>query len=206
MAVITISRQFGAGGTTLGERLAKRLGYRYVDDELVQRVAQKMGVSEERVDIFEKKGTPKLVKLLECVLSKDALERRASEKEYVEQTRYVNEVKGVIEKLYDEGNVVIIGRGGNYTLQHHKNAVHVFLVGNMERRTGFLREKYKLSEEEAGKAIREADMIRERFLNCFSDRKDHDDPHLYTLVLNMNRINMQKAEDLIAKMVSDLES
>ncbi len=56
MAVITISRQVGAGGVTLGQRLAKRLGYRYVDNEIIEQVAEKVRVSSDEVRGFEKSG------------------------------------------------------------------------------------------------------------------------------------------------------
>ena len=60
MATITISRQFGAGGATLGERLSKTLGYRYVNDQLIMEVAKNVGVSLSRVRTIERKGTSKL--------------------------------------------------------------------------------------------------------------------------------------------------
>jgi cytidylate kinase len=69
MAVITISRQFGAGGTTLGARLSKRLNYRYVNDELIREVARNVGVSSRQVQSFEKRGTSKLMKLLDKIVS-----------------------------------------------------------------------------------------------------------------------------------------
>ena len=69
MAVITISRQFGAGGTTLGARLSKRLNYRYVNDELIKEVAKNVGVSSLQVRTFEKRGTSKLRKLLDKIVS-----------------------------------------------------------------------------------------------------------------------------------------
>lgn len=76
LAVITISRQFGAGGTTLGKRLSKRLGYRYVDDALNKEVAKKVGVSSQQVRTFEKRGTSKLMRILDRVVSPDYIDHR----------------------------------------------------------------------------------------------------------------------------------
>lgn len=203
MAVITISRQFGAGGTTLGERLAKRLGYRYINDEMVKDVAKNVGVSSGQVRSFEKRGTSKLMKLVDWVVSPDFIERHTSKRDQLTEERYVEEIKDVIQKLCEKGNAVIIGRGGNYTLRGYPNTIHVLLVGDMEHRIKFLSEKYNMTRSQAERAVKRADMIRQRFLDCFSNQASHDDPLLYTITLNMNFVSMDKAEELIAGLVSN---
>jgi len=205
MATITISRQFGAGGTTLGARLAKRLGYRYVDDELIKEVAQKVGVSPSRVRTFEKSGTSKLMKLLDLVVNPQFIERHTSEKAPLTEERYVEEIKEILLNLHRKGNVVIIGRGGNYTLKGLPGTIHVLLVADMEHRVQFLREKYKMRKSEAESAVKRADMIRTRFLNCFAPEGSHDDPLLYTVSLNMKDVAMDKAESIIAGLVRDVD-
>lgn len=206
MAVITISRQFGSGGTTLGGRLAKRLGYRYVDDELIRDVADKVGVSLDQVKTFEKRGTStKLMRLLDWVVSPEFIERQTSNHRELDEKRYVDEVKAVILKLYEEGDVVIIGRGGNYTLRDYPNTFHVLLVADLEHRINFLSNKYNLTRSQAEKAIKRADMIRSRFLSCFCDEASHDDPLLYSIILNMNEISVDKAEEVIASLIPEVE-
>ncbi|MBN2125154.1 MAG: cytidylate kinase-like family protein [Deltaproteobacteria bacterium] len=202
MAVITISRQFGAGGITLGERLAKNLGYRFVNDELIKQVAENVGVSSDQVRSFEERGTSKLMKLLDRIVSPDFLERHVSNKHgYLDEKRYVDEVRVAIIRLYEKGNAVIIGRGGNYALQGYVGTIHVLLVADMEQRIRFLMNKYKLNEGQADRAIKRADMIRQRFLDCFSPQENHDDPRLYTMVLNMNYVTMEKAVELVTALI-----
>ena len=203
MATITISRQFGAGGTTLGARLAKRLGYRYVDDELIKEVAKKAGVSPSQVRTFEKSGTSKLMKLLDWVVNPQFIERHTSEKSQLTELRYVKEIKDILLNLHQKGNVVIIGRGGNYTLKKYPETIHVLLVADMEHRVQFLCEKYNMRKGEAESAVKRADMIRTRFLNCFSTQGSHDDPLLYTMTLNMTDVTMDKAEDLVVRLVQN---
>jgi hypothetical protein len=103
MATITISRHLGAGGATLGARLAKRLGYRYVGDELIKEVAKKAGVAPSQVRTFEKSGTSKLMKLLDWVISPDFIERHVSDKGQLSEQRYVEEIKEALYKLHREG-------------------------------------------------------------------------------------------------------
>ena len=201
MAVITISRHFGAGGITLGERLAKELGYRFVNDQLIKEVAENVGVSAEQIECFEERGTTKLDKLLNLVVSPRFLERHADKHGYVYEKTYADEVKAITIKVYEEGDTVIIGRGGNHTLQGYPGAIHVLLVADMEHRVRFLMSKYRMTESQAEKAIKRADMIRERFLDCFSPQENHDDPKLYTIVLNMNQITMDKAAEIVKSLI-----
>ncbi len=201
MAVITISRNFGAGGITLGERLAKDLEYRFVNDQLIKEVADNVGVSCEQIECFEKRGTSKLDKLLNLIVSPQFLERHADKHGYVYEKSYADEVKSVIVNLYEKGNCVIIGRGGNLTLQGYPGTVHVLLVADDDHRRRFLMSKYKMTESQADKAIKRADMIRKRFLDCFAPEVNHDDPRLYTIVLNMNHLTMDKAVEIVKSLI-----
>lgn len=201
MAVITISRNFGAGGITLGERLAEELGYRFVNDQLIAEVAEAAGVSCEQIECFEKRGTTKLEKLLNLIVSPSFLERHAEKHGYVHEKAYVDEVKSALIKLYEKGNSVIIGRGGNLTLQGYPGTVHVLLVADDEHRRRFLMSKYKMTESQADQAIKRADMIRKRFLDCFDSEFGHDDPKLYTIVLNMNHLTMDKAVEIVKSLI-----
>ena len=205
MATITISRHFGAGGATLGARLAKRLGYRYVGDELIKEVAKKAGVAPSQVRTFEKSGTSKLMKLLDWVISPDFIERHVSDKGQLSEQRYVEEIKEALYKLHREGNVVIIGRGGNYALKGHSGTMHVLLVADGEHRVRFLCEHYDMSKSEAESAVMRADMIRTRFLNCFSPEGWHDDPLLYTIILNMNDVSESRAEEILVGLARDMD-
>jgi hypothetical protein len=80
MAVITISRHFGAGGWTLGERLSKKLGYRYVQEDMIKEVAAKANVSSDQVRTTEQRGTSRLIKFLDKVVTASYVERLISDK------------------------------------------------------------------------------------------------------------------------------
>jgi cytidylate kinase len=197
MAVITISRQFGAGGITLGERLSKRLGYRYVHEDIIGEVARKMGTSPHRVRALERRGGTKLKKLLDKV-DKDHIKPSESDRSgHRDEYEYVDAVRALIEDLCEQGNVVIIGRGGQHILRDKEDTCHVLLVGDINHRVRFIMENYNLSEPEALSAVKRADEARTRFLSLFSQCETPDDPLHYDLVLNMNRISLEAAEELV---------
>jgi cytidylate kinase len=205
MATITISRQFGAGGRTLGEKLAKRLGYYYADDVMVKEVAQRMNVSSKAVRGFEKEGASNLMKILNKFISKDYIDRLISDKYgHVYEEKYVESVRSIVRGLHEQGNAVIVGRGSQYILQGEKNAIHVLLVKELDDRIRFIKEKYMMrNEEEVRKIINRADKIRENFLSFFSNSESHDNPLFYDLTLNMNRINMDLGLELIVNLISE---
>ena len=202
MAVITISRQFGAGGITLGERLSKRLGYRYVHEDIIGEVAEKMGASPHRVRALERRGGAKLKKLLHKV-DEDHIEQSNSDRSgHGDEHEYVEAVRALIEDLYEQGDVVIIGRGGQHILRDKEGTCHVLLVGDLDHRVRFMMESYNLSEPEALTAVKRADEARVRFLSLFSQGETPDDPLQYDLVLNMNRISLEAAEELVFSRIS----
>ena len=203
MAVITISRNFGSGGWTLGQRLAKRLGYRYVDEDMIKEVASKIGASPGQVMAFEKAGGTKLMKFLDKIVSKKFIDRHITDKyAYVDSKGYVDVVRNIIQDLYWQGDVVIIGRGSQYILKDYQDAWHILLVKDLEARIQFMMDRYGLSRSDAERAIANRDQTRRQFLDFFSEKGSHDDPVSYDLVLNMNRLSLEKAEALVLALIS----
>ena len=89
--------------------MAKRLGYHYVDQEMVKEVAEKVGVSPEEVRGFEKSGSSAFMEFLDKIVSKDFVERILSgEHGYLDGRSYVPVVKDIIEHLYTQGNMIIM--------------------------------------------------------------------------------------------------
>ena len=203
MAVITISRQIGAGGWTMGRNVARELGYRYVDEVMIREVADKVGVTPECISAFEKDGATKLMKFLDRIVSRDFINRLISEKYgYVDEECYVGVITAIIKELYEHGNAVIVGRAGQYILKGLENVWRILLVDDLKRRIQFVAETYKLSVADAEKTVRTRDRIRTNFLSFFADKEYHDNPCSYDLVINMENVSMKKAEDLIVHLVS----
>jgi len=203
MAVITISRQFGAGGWLLGERLAKRLGYRCVNEGMIQEVAKKGKISSGRVRVFEKSGTNKLMKFLDKLVSTGSVDRFVSERHgHLDEKGYVKIVRGIFKELHEKGNVIIIGRGGQYILKDYPNTYHLLLVGDMKSRIRLIMDTHKLTEDKAKAMIKKMGGQRARVLRLFSGHEFHDNPIYYDLVINTTQVSLQKTEELVINLVS----
>ena len=203
MAVVTISRQFGAGGWFLGERLAKRLGYRYVNEGMIQEVAKKGKISSGRVRVFEKSGTNKLMKFLDKLVSTDYVDRFVSERHgHLDEKGYVEMVRGIFKELHEKGNVIIIGRGGQYILKGSSNTHHVLLVGDMKSRIRLIMDTYQLTGGKAKAMIKQREDQRDQVLRLFSGHEFRDNPMDYDLVINTTQVSLQKTEELVINLVS----
>jgi cytidylate kinase len=204
MAVITISRQFGAGGRTLGERLAKSLGYRYVHEDMIKEVALRAKVTTRKILDFERRGTTKLTKFLDKIVKTDYVDRLiSSDYGYVDEKGYVDAINTVVEEIYSEGNAVIIGRGSQFILKGRENTLHLLLVANLAYRVRFLADKYKLKENEAQKAIERADIIRSRYLSFHAPPEEHENPLNYDLAINVERVGMDEVEQMVVHLISE---
>ena len=202
MAVITISRQFGAGGITLGKMVAKKLSCSFVDTEIIKMVAEMANVSTNFVETVEKEAGGKFSKLITKLVSKPLLDRvLKDERGYIDEEIYLDYLVLIIAQMADEGNVVILGRGSQYILRDHPDAYHFLLIDEFENRVRFMQERYNLSQSRAEQVVKSEDKRR---LNLYRKlhKTDYDKPSLYHLVLNMHRISLDKAQEMICGLVA----
>ena len=193
MSVITISRQFGAGGKTLGEMIAKELNYRFLDDLIIQELAEKAKVSVNFVKSMEKTAGSKLSKLISAMFSRNYIERIiGADKGYIDEKKYVELLHEVIMIFAKQDNVVLVGRGGQYILQDFIEAYHILLVADLQDRIKFMQRFYDMSEAQAKKAVKQGETRRSNLYKKFG-REDYNQPHLYHLGLNMSRLTLEQA-------------
>ena len=202
MAVITISRQFGAGGITLGKTIAESLGYTFADSDILQRVAKEANVSTHWVESFEKEAGSKLSRMISSMVSKRWLERvLADERGYLDEQIYLDYLILIIAQFADEGDVVILGRGSQYILNDHPDAVHILLVNEFENRVKFMMDRYDMSRKKAERTVVNEDRRRVSLYKRLG-KSDYENPQLYHLVLNMGRLELETARDMVCKLVA----
>jgi cytidylate kinase len=201
MAVITLSRHFGAGGKTLGTLVAKKLGYVFLDDEIIKMVAEKAKSSDWK-DALEKEFGGKLLPCISGLVPKGRMEMILDEKKGgVDEVISVDILQQLLVQIAEEDNAIIVGRGGQYLLRDHKDAFHVLLVADLEDRVQFMEERYNLSLKKALQVVNRQDKRRQNFYRLLG-KVDYDQPDIYHLVLNMSRLSLEKACDLLITLVS----
>jgi len=213
MAVITISRQFGAGGKTLGEMVSNELGYPLFDNDLIQMVAEKAKVSSMMIETIEKESSGKFRKFLSGMVPRTLTgmvpravadqRREAKAAEFISEEVYVDILHEIINKIYEGGNAVIIGRGSQYILKDKKEAFHVLVAADKNDRGKFLVNKYGLSPKNAMQAV-DLDDKRRRNLYLKFGKADYDQPLCYHLVLNTSKIELETGCEIICELVNVL--
>ena len=201
MAVVTISRQFGAGGRTLGKMLADKLNYIFADEAIIQEIAEKANVSSDWVQSFEKEAGTMLSRIISSMVSQKWLDRvLADERGYLDEKIYLDYLVLIIAKMGDEGNAVIVGRGSQYILNDHPDAYHVLLVDELENRIKFMMDQYNLSSKKATSVVNNEDKRRANLYKRLS-KKSYNNPNLYNIVINMSRFNLDSALKLLLTMI-----
>jgi cytidylate kinase len=204
MAVITISRQFGAGGRTLGKKIARQLGYRFLDDRIIQALAEKAGVSTDFIKSIERTSGSALSKLLSGIVSRSYMERiLGSERGYVNEEIYVELLQEVMTTFAKEGDVVLLGRGGQYILQDFEDSFHILLVSDLPHQVRFMQQFYDLSDTKAAKAVKQGAARRSNLYKKLHHR-NYNDPHMYHLVLNTAKLSLDNTVQTVVEAVQQI--
>jgi len=202
MAVITISRQFGAGGKTLGRMIAESLNYTFADSTIVQRLAKEANVSTDWVIAQEKEAGSTFSRLINSMVSRSLIDRVIKdERGYLDEQLYLDYLVLIIAQIADEGDVVILGRGSQYILKDHPDAFHILLVDNLENRIQFMVDHYELAEKKARQVVNFEDKRRTNLYRKLG-KADYDSPALYHMVLNMERFSLDDALKQVVSLVN----
>ncbi len=197
MAVVTISREFGAGGRTLGKHIAEALNYTLVDEDIIEQVAQEAKVSSNWVKSIENEAGGTLMRYISGLglFRKSYVDRLSEHKKgFIDGHIYIELLHKIITQIAEGGNAVIIGRGGQYILKNHPETVHLMLVADLEHRIQFMETHYNLSRKQAAFVVDKQGKRRKNLYRYFG-REDYDLSLHYHLILNMSKLSMEKAAE-----------
>ncbi|MBI1724156.1 MAG: cytidylate kinase-like family protein [Candidatus Tectomicrobia bacterium] len=184
MAVITISRQYGTGGMTMGNHLADRLGYKFVFREELARGCRERGLD---IDLDRMEGrAPNVIERLFGV-NPETLRRS---------------LKETMEEAARAGGIVIGGWGGQVLFKDRPDALHVRVVGSKEARIRQLMESGGVSRSAAESITKSADRDQKLFSEYFFE-VDFANPKLYHAVLNTETFSHDGMIDLILAMLRE---
>jgi cytidylate kinase len=187
--LITISRQYGAGGSEVAKRVADALGWRLVDNELVEKVGARAGLSAEEIAGIEER-TPSFIERLAQVLATSTPELfpppTGTVPELSEAT-LVRITEAVVAEAAAEGRAVLVGRAAPAVLAREREALHVKLVASRPFRIRVAATRLGLDLKDAERVMQQTDAQRERYHREHYGR-DWSDPVGYHMVLNTERL------------------
>jgi cytidylate kinase len=197
MPVITVGRQIGAGGRSVGHILATRLEADFLDSKLIDEVAHRLELPKEEVEAEDEHPGSLLSRLLLALGAANTEPNIPPETStwnppnidpVFDTRRAVLELtQQVIREAARTDNVVIIGRGGAYILSDHPGALHVFLRADQAVRVRTIMEREEKTEDEARRRLKQAD---ENWTAYIKQVYGHDRnlPSHYDLVLDTGRL------------------
>jgi len=205
MAVITITRQYGAGGSEVARRVAARLGWTVVDKEVVSAVAAQAGLPADEVAAHEER-VPSLIVRLGRALASSAPEMfvpAPAATAELEEDRLVAVTERVIREAAAHGRVVLVGRGAQAILAaaQEKDALHVLVTAPREVRIGATMERLGCSAQEAAHTADTTDADRDRYVHRHYGQHRGDLANFH-LVVNTALLGFDGTVDVICCAVS----
>ena len=197
MAVLTVSRLYGSGGSEVADLVAKKLGWALLDNAVVDAVAARMGLSVAEVRDREER-VPSLVERLTSAMAMGSQEwmspiaeaKRPTDEQLIEVTRHI------IEEAIARGPVVVVGRGTQEMLAEREDTLHVFCYAPRKALIARTMKREGLSVDEATRLVDNTNKERDQWvrLHWERDRRAHEN---YDLSVNTERLGIQGAADLI---------
>ena len=201
--VITISREIGSGGRTVGRILAEKLNTRYCDKDLIQALEKKFNLSVygiEKLKGEKKNWLSDFIHFLSPMPSAKALE---VDQKYTQEFRmdvtpddiYKAETE-ILKELANEGSCVIAGRSGFHVFKDHPNHLNVFISASDAHRIQRVMKKQGLEESAAATLIKDIDQKRENYIQRYAGTSRYDIRN-YDLVLKADGRTEEQLADLI---------
>ena len=185
--IITISREFGSGGRTIGKLVAEHLDIRCYDAELIQKLAAESGFDENYI---KEAGEYTPGGFLASAFTNRSFGPTNEDLLWKLQYR-------IIRELAEKEPCVIIGRNADFILKDRDDVLNVFIEGNKPEKAARIKKLYQKSDDEVKKLLKDVDKKRSVNYRYFTD-KEWGNRKNYDLVLNSSVLGYDKCIELIA--------
>ena len=193
--VITIARQYGSGGKTVGEMLAKELGIHYYDKELVKLASDLSGINEALfVNADENKKNLPLFKSSKSIYQGEVIPPESDE--FTSDDNLFNYQAKIIKELADTQSCVIIGRCADFILKDYDNVLSVFVHAPHEFCMEQAAKKHSMNAKELEKLIAKIDKHRADYYKYYTGR-EWTDARNYDLCLNSAKLGFERCVEEI---------
>ena len=195
--VITINRELGSGGRTVGRLLAEELAVDFYDKAVVKALQEKYKLAVGEIEGLKGRSHSFWAELKRSIIG--------SEREAIANYYYVSEEMFKAETeillgLAEEESCVVAGRSGFYVFRNHPNHLNIFIQATMPYRIKRVMSKQNLTEEEALKTIVKVDQMRENYIKKFTKTSRYDTRN-YDLVICADGKTEEEIVELILKFI-----
>jgi len=209
--VITVSREMGSGGRTIGRKLAAQLGVRFSDKDLITALRAKYGLTTYEIEQIKAKKKNWLADMLELVAPlpnngayiSPSLPTGDPNLNRISQDDIFQTESEILKAIAAEGSCVLAGRSGFFVLKDHPNKLDIFIRAPKENRIRRVMDHQGLTREQAETIIESVDKGREAYVKRYAGTSRYDCRN-YDLVVNMENLSEDDAVAGILKYIKHI--
>ena len=199
--VITINRELGSGGRTVGRKLAEKLGVEYYDKAVIKGLQEKFNLTIDEIEKLKghKYGWWADFKrqLTGSVVSSNMyIPRVANETDMLDTDKVFQAEVEILKGIADHESCVVAGRSGFFVFRDHPNHLSILIQASLPTRVARLVRKQGISEDEARKTIEKVDEMRENYVKQYTKTSRYDTRN-YQLVISMDGLTEDDAVNII---------
>ena len=201
---ITIARELGSGGSYIGQQVARRLGYAYIDREILRQAARDLGLEETELEGREERLQSFWDKLISVVALGGADGIYSPPPRWVSDEQLAETERRLICELASRGHCVVLGRGAFHLLRGRAKLLNVFVHAPASFRIQRVMSIYRArSKREAADMIDRSDLERTRYIRFFTGL-DRLDARNYHITIDTGMIDFTTAEEIITSLAEGL--
>ena len=204
--VITINRELGSGGRTIGEKLAKRLHVPFYDKALIQGLKEKYSLTTEEIERLKGQqhnwwaDFKRSLKIMPSFAAPNVIPSQTAIPDFLITDDIFQSETQILKGIAEDESCVIAGRSGFYVLRDHPNHLSILIQAPMEHRINHLVTRRGITPAEAEKIIKEVDKGRERYVKKYTGTSRYDTRN-YDIVFNAANHTEDEIVDLIMKYI-----
>ena len=206
--VITINRELGSGGRTVGRKLAEKLGVEFYDKAVIKALQEKYQLSVEEIEKLkgQEQGWWADFKRRLGVSADDVkyiLATPDTGREMLETEDIFRAETEILKAIAKDESCVIAGRSGFYIFREHPNHLSIFIQASMLSRVARVAQEQNMSRSEARMTIEKIDKMRENYIQDQTGLSRYDTRN-YQLVLSMDELTEDAAVDVILEYINKM--
>lgn len=204
MALITVSRMYGSGGSEVAERIAHELGWQLLDNAFVDEVATRLGTPAAEVEAREER-VPSLAQRLAATLALGApeiLPGPADAELPPSEERLIEVTERIIMEAASRGHSVLVGRGAQSVLASRQDVIHVFCYAPRPALVARAARRLAVSEKEAEKVVDDTNRQREQYVRTYWKRSWRAYEN-YHLCLNTDWLGVDGAASIVVRLARE---
>ena len=203
LSIITISRQFGAGGSELASAVGERLGWPALDHDLPHRVAEQLRLDDAAVERFDE-HTPSFFARVAAMMVTPQPDTFSfvPDGDLPSHDSVAEATARVIREAAAAPPLIVVGHGGQCIFAGRDDALHLRVVASTRGRIARIVRRMHVPQGEASSLVHRADLDRRAYIQRYFHR-DWYDPLLYDIHVNTDRVSIDEAADMITRLVHD---